>query len=296
MDSWIGSLFSCVGFFLMAIASERGKLIFRKTERELSRLSSEQGAETVHRFRTTVRRLETLLEELLGARDRNQKKLLKILKRIRKNAGRVRDIDVQLSALRSMKVPLEPRRKTQLTQELLELRAKHETKLGKLLKKHDLRELEKRLKRAAKDVSFDSCREPLSVAKEILAAVPMSSNARDEASMHRFRIAVKRARYAAEFAPISAESKHFIAQLKHMQDALGHWHDWFTLTNIAADRLGGVTQSSLVAILHNVTRAKFRQAVAAVSASQIGAKIPATASPKASARPLRLLQRAGAAA
>ena len=70
--------------------------------------------ESVHGFRTTSRRLQILLEELLPNRDRNQKKLLKMLNRIRKRAGKVRDLDVQLAALRSLKVPQEPRRKTQL--------------------------------------------------------------------------------------------------------------------------------------------------------------------------------------
>ena len=37
--------------------------------------------------------------------DRNQKKLLKLLSRIRKRAGKVRDLDVQLAALRSVKIP-----------------------------------------------------------------------------------------------------------------------------------------------------------------------------------------------
>lgn len=280
----------------MAIAIERGKIVFRKMERELTRISSEQNPETVHNFRTSARRLQTFLEILLPARDRNQKKLLKALNRIRKTAGKVRDIDVQLSALRSMKIPLEPRRKTQLTQELLELRAKHESKLGKLLKKNDVRDLEKRLKRAAKDASFDAALEPLAVARKLLAEAAVPPNSANEAALHRFRIAVKRARYAAEFAPVSAESKQFLAQLKRLQDALGHWHDWFTLTNTAADRLGDVTQSSLVAVLHNVTRAKFRQAVTAVSSAQKEASPLVPVAPKSSPKSSARIQAAGAAA
>jgi len=252
----------------MAITLQRGKVIFRKTERELLRLSSGQPAETVHGFRTTVRRLQTLLEQLVPTRNRNQKKLLKMLNRIRKSAGKVRDIDVQLAALRSLKVPQEPRRKTQLTQGLLELRAQHEAKLRKLLKKGEIHELQKRLKRASKDVTFDSKRDPLAVAKQLLSAVPLPSGPADEKTLHHYRIAVKRARYVAEFAPSSAEVTRFITQLKRLQDALGHWHDWLTLTHTAVERLGDVTQSSLVAALHNVTRGKFRQAVAEVSKTQ----------------------------
>ena len=120
----------------MAISAERGKSIFRKTEKELLRLSSGHRAEAVHGFRTAARRLQTLLEQLVSDNNRKQKKLLKILDRIRKSAGKVRDIDVQLEALRILKVPQEPRRKTQLVQTLIELRTQHEKKLRKLLKKH----------------------------------------------------------------------------------------------------------------------------------------------------------------
>ena len=108
----------------MSIALDRSQLVFQKTERALLRLSSGQNAESVHAFRTATRRLQTLLEQLLPERDRKQKKLLKMLNRIRRRAGKVRDLDVQLAALRSLKVPQEPRRKTQLMHRLIELRAK----------------------------------------------------------------------------------------------------------------------------------------------------------------------------
>jgi CHAD domain-containing protein len=85
--------------------------------------------------------------------------------------------------------------------------------------------------------------------------------------LHQYRTVVKRARYAAEFAPKSAEAAQFISQVKRLQDAVGNWHDWLTLTQSASKRLGDVSQSSLVAVLHNVTGSKFRHAVAALSAS-----------------------------
>ncbi len=99
----------------------------------------------------------------------------------------------------------------------------------------------------------------------MLAQVVRPAGPITEDLLHQYRIAVKRARYAAEFAPKSAEAAQFVAQLKKLQDALGNWHDWLTLTQTAAKRLGDVNQSSLVAALHNVTGGKFRQAVAALS-------------------------------
>ncbi len=251
----------------MSIAPERSKLVFWKMERAVLKLSSEQHAENVHAFRTTSRRLQTLLEEIIPDRDRNQKKLLKMLDRIRKRAGKVRDLDVQLAALRSLKVPQEPRRKTQLMHGLIELRATHERKLRKALKKELIQEIRKRLKRASKEVAPEASRDALRVARTMLAQVVRPAGPVTEDVLHAYRTVVKRARYAAEFAPRSAEVAQFIAQVKRLQDAVGNWHDWLTLTQTATKRLGDVDQSSLVAALHNVTGSKFRQAVAALSAS-----------------------------
>jgi CHAD domain-containing protein len=251
----------------MPIALDRSQLAFYKTERALLKLSSGQNAESVHGFRTTTRRLETLLEQLLSERNRNQKKLLKTLNRIRRRAGKVRDLDVQLAALRSLKVPQEPRRKTQLMHRLIELRATHEKRLRKLLTKNAIRDLRKRLKRGAKEVRPENSRDALTVARAMLHEVVRPAGPVSEDLLHQYRTVVKRARYAAEFAPKSAEATQFISQVKRLQDAVGNWHDWLILTRAAAKRLGDVSQSSLVAVLHNVTGSKFRQAVAAISAS-----------------------------
>jgi CHAD domain-containing protein len=251
----------------MSITSERCHIAFRKTERDLLRLFSSQQTEQVHAFRTTTRRLQTLLEKVIAERGRNQKKLLKLLGQIRKRAGKVRDVDVQLAALRSLKIPQEPRRKTQLMHRLIELRAKHEKKLRKLLTKEAIREIRKRLKRAFKDLKFESGRAPLAVARQMLAQVRGQELPLTEDVLHQYRVAVKRARYAVEFAPKSTETTQVLAELTRLQDAIGDWHDWLTLTHAAATSLGDVNRSPLVAALHNVTGGKFRHAVAALSAS-----------------------------
>jgi CHAD domain-containing protein len=251
----------------MSIVPERRQLVFRKMDRALLQLSFGQQAESVHQFRTTNRRLQTLLEQIIPDRDHNQKKLLKLLDRIRKRAGKVRDLDVQLAALRSLKVPQEPRRKTQLMHALIELRVKHEKKLRKILNKKTIQEIHKRLKRASREVKLATGGDALTAARTMLAQVVRPAGPVTEEVLHQYRTVVKRARYAAEFAPKSTEATQFIAQLKRLQDAVGNWHDWLTLTNTAARQLGDVNQSSLVAALHNVTRSKFRQAVAALSAS-----------------------------
>ena len=245
----------------MSIALKRSRSVFQKLEQDLVKLSTKPSAESVHRFRTGTRRLQILLGDFSPKLGRSQKKLLKLLDRIRKRAGRVRDLDMQLAALRSLKIPREPRRKTQLVNHLIELRREQEKKLRKAVADAGVRELRRRLKRAGKDFEAKSSRDPLIVAKGILAAINSGAPV-TEPLLHQYRILSKRARYAAEFAEPSKETRQFIAGVKRIQDALGDWHDWLTLTQTATENLGEVRESPLVAELHNVTGAKFRNAVA----------------------------------
>ena len=184
----------------MSISSERCDFVFQKTARDLRHLASEQQPQTVHSFRTSTRRVQILLKELIPERDRKQKKLLKTLDRIRKRAGKVRDLDMQLAALRSLKVPQEPRRKTRLVHRLIELRAKHEKKLRNQLDKETIRDVRKQLKRAVKDLPLEKGRDPLVVARQMLAKITRPTGPLNEEVLHQYRIAVKRARYAAELA------------------------------------------------------------------------------------------------
>jgi CHAD domain-containing protein len=245
----------------MSIDPKRSQVVFQKLERDLIKLSSKLRPDTVHRFRTHTRRLQILLSELSPKLDRNQKKLLKLLSRIRKRAGKLRDLDVQLVALRSLKVPREPRRKTQLVNHLIELRGEQDKKLRKAVDDGTVREIRKRLKRASKNFSPEASQDPLVLAKKMIAGISGLEAPLSELLLHQYRIVTKRARYAAEFAAPSAEATQIMAGLKRIQDALGDWHDWFTLTQTASEHLGEVRDSSLVSELHNVAGAKFRHAV-----------------------------------
>jgi CHAD domain-containing protein len=269
----------------MSIDPKRCRAVFQKLERDLIKLASEPQAQSVHRFRTGTRRLEILLGHLSPGLDRNEKKLLRLLGRIRKRAGKVRDLDVQSAALRSLKVPREPRRKTQLVNQLIELRAEQEKKLRKTLDRATIRDVRKRLKRAAKRFHPEASGDPLAVARGMLQRIQRASEPLSEAVLHQFRILSKRARYAAEFAVPSPAGDRFIAEIKGIQDASGDWHDWLTLTETANQRLGDLRESPLVAELHNVTGAKYRHAISVLSkmraqppsASQLAAKPSAAA-------------------
>ena len=249
----------------MPIDLKRSRLAFQRLGRELTRLRKRRAPESVHKFRTSSRRVEALLSEVAPELKRNDKKLLKLLSRLRKKAGRVRDLDVEIASLRSLKIPEGNGHKSQFVDALVLERAKCEQKLAKAFKRGTADEVRKRLKRAGREVDIPKTTEPLTLTLSKLAKLGQDHVPLTEKTLHQYRVIGKRARYIAELADHDADAKRIVDQLKHMQDVIGDWHDWLKLTERAEALFGGVRDSTLVAMLRNVTQAKFRQSVDAVA-------------------------------
>ena len=248
----------------MPVDQQPSRVTFRKLGRQLTKLATKPSPENVHKFRTYSRRVEALLAELVPKLSRNDKKLLKQLGRLRKKAGRVRDLDVQIAALRSLKIPQEPARKSQLMRILSEERAKQEEKLPEVFDRDAVSTLRKRLKRASSSMTIPGSADLLALGMRQVLQLGRDHAALSEKTLHQYRIAGKRARYIAELAGKDPKAEQVVAQLKRMQDVIGSWHDWLKLNQRAQELFGGVHDSPLVAALQNVTRAKFREAVAAL--------------------------------
>jgi len=249
----------------MPIDIKRGRLAFQRLGRELTKIAKHPAPESVHKFRTNSRRVEALLSEVAPELNRNDKKLLKLLSRLRKKAGRVRDLDVEIASLRSLKIPEGNGHKSQFVDTLVQERAQREQKLAKAFNRETAAELQKRLKRAASEIEIPKNTEPLSLTLNKLVKLGRDHVPLTERTLHQYRIIGKRARYIAELADHDAEAKRIVDQLKNMQDVIGDWHDWLKLTQKAEALFGGVRDSALVAMLRNVTQAKFRQSVDAVA-------------------------------
>ena len=264
----------------MLLHPEHTRATFRKLGRQMSKLAAKPGPEDVHKFRTSSRKVEVLVSDLSAGQSRNDKKLLKLLGRLRHKAGGVRDLDAQSAALRSLKIPQEPGRKSQLMRTLAEERSKREKKLAKSLDKQTVAEVQRRLKRAMSKLEIPNA-DPLSLARKMLNDLELDPGDITEKTLHQFRIAGKRARYIAEFAGKYSDATRLIHLLKHMQDVIGNWHDWVQLANRAEKLFGGVQDSALVAALRNITRAKFRQAVTTVTEtrSALAGKKPVSVMP-----------------
>ncbi len=113
----------------MAVDQTQCRVVFQKLDRQLTKVARKLDPTSVHKFRTYSRRVEALLE-LNPEPSRNDRKLLKLLARLRKKAGRVRDLDVQISNLRSLKIAREVGQKSQLQRALAQERGKTREKTG----------------------------------------------------------------------------------------------------------------------------------------------------------------------
>ncbi len=258
----------------MPIDRQRNQTLCRRLSRLLKQAADKPQAETVHQFRTAARRIEALLEALSPEPDKNQRKLLKLLSRLRRRAGKVRDMDVQMALLRGVKIGREGQRKERLLQVLSELRSKREKKLVSALDKDTVREVRRRLEKAAQKLSLFE--EPPSMAGELDAAQPFdpvatalreflrvarAQGALRADNLHAYRLETKHVRYVAEMAGEDKTAQQIVAELKRMQDAIGEWHDWLELSERAQQALEPAPESPLMSALQNVSRAKFRDAL-----------------------------------
>ena len=237
------------------------RMVFARISRHIGRLARDPKAEDVHRFRTNSRRVEALTTELLPENG-NKKKLLKLLAKLRKRAGKVRDLDVQIVFLKNLRVPDRQNHRAQLLELLAEEHGRRTRKLAKSFDVETVRELRKRLRRAKPEIKLDGIN-PLKLAVSRLpkpGAGPMT-----EKMLHACRIAAKQSRYLAELSAESAEAKAFVEELKRAQDEVGEWHDVLKLQEKAGKLFGTVHDSALVAALQNISRAKFRRAVNAMT-------------------------------
>jgi CHAD domain-containing protein len=261
----------------MPAGNESIHQLFRKLSRQLARAASKAQPENVHAFRTAARRVEAVLSELKPTPDKNQRRLLKRLTRLRRRAGRVRDLDVQIAALRGLKFSEHPGQKTQLLRMLAEMRTRREKKLLKSLDQETVREVARRLKRAEAGLSIPQ-EGFLDLTSRMASRFAKDSTPISEEVLHQYRIAGKRIRYVAELAADSPEAQHIVARLKRMQDALGEWHDWLSLSETVAHIAVNGSNAALLAALQNITRSKFRDAVNAVSETRAAlARKPADA-------------------
>lgn len=218
----------------------------------------------VHQLRTWTRRIEALLELIAltphaSAARKQRDKAMRLLKKLRRAAGAVRDLDVERDliaeeAARAKGTSRDARatrkKARDLRSDLKEQREDEAEALQSLLK-----EERKKLPLALKDLSdalapLEKTRLAEGKLIDLVRDWYVRPNARRELAskdeteaLHAIRKRAKLARYMAEAAPHSegrpaARAQRLAARFEALQHAGGTWHDWLQLRDVAAKELG----------------------------------------------------------
>ena len=252
----------------MALDTKRTYRPIRKLQKSLKSLPKETSPEEVHDFRTRSRRTQAVLEALGLDRRSNERRMLQDLRKLRKRAGKVRDMDVLTAFTSQLQVDGEADCKVQLLEHLGTQRSKHAKKMRGLLRK-DGSSLLKRLKRSSTRIqkllqraerngdgtASTAMAEALRLSSE-LADPPRL----DRRNLHPYRLKVKQLRYVLEMAQDSDQAK-FVEQLGEAKDAIGEWHDWEELIVIAGDVLDHRPSCGLLRELKAISEQKYQHAL-----------------------------------
>ncbi len=214
----------------------------------------------VHDVRTLVRRLEAQMELLtqlaaLPADSAEASELGRELRKLRRAAGRVRDLDVQRKTLKTY-TGLPKRAATELRGELKEAREQRAKKLQRVLLKQLPRvvgALEQVVESlgTANGLVLPALRLAPLVERWTLSqesATPLAGL--DDDQLHSRRKVAKAARYMMETAAGAASAEQAAARYEQEQNAGGHWHDWMDLEATAREYFGRKHPLTLAAGKH----------------------------------------------
>ncbi len=258
----------------MTLTEARFKALTGELSTAVAKLKGEASVKVVHRLRTTTRRMESLIEYLHPKLTRKQSDAMQELGALRKRAGKVRDLDIQMDLLKqgigNGSATMDRRR---LTQALQEKRSRQAARLVALARKVERSKLFTYLQKieaqAMKEPdSFGDASTPLRQAETQLTelAAEFVGHARLKPRLlHSLRMRMKFIRYQAELAAESDEQKQFVEKMKSVQDVLGEWHDWQALCVVAEKFFRDRANCPLLVEARAVRASKYSAAISAVT-------------------------------
>lgn len=217
----------------MPISIENVRRTIRKLRKILNELREDACAEEVHTLRTHTRRVEAVAAALMMDRRRSKRGLLKVLKRLRKSAGKVRDADVFLEKALVLQTRGDSEGAARLVEYLGGVRRERAREFDAEIAK-ERKDARKRLKRLSKRVREwqDDGTETTASALRLVEKI-RDWPTRDAESIHRFRIEVKKLRYVLQLE--EQPEVRLVTELGKVKDLIGEWHDWLELRKIAEE-------------------------------------------------------------
>jgi CHAD domain-containing protein len=235
-----------------------------KLEDALSACLEKPTPSAVHRLRTTIRRVEAQTKLLAQLRDlpphaRESRDLRKRLKKLRKLAGNVRDLDVQGDLISGKSTPDTAGEVKQLCRKLRSRRKDQAAILvdyGQQVQERVLQALESLNMSLRSLDQFELPNNELVMTTQRWFARRYSSPT-SQSQLHATRKLAKLARYMLEIAQGSAVAKGMAKKFEDIQQKGGQWHDWLQLSATAAEMLE--EKNPLIKIYRQERDAKLRR-------------------------------------
>jgi len=253
----------------MSLNTDRIEKDLRKLRNLVKKVPRNPTPEEIHRLRTRVRRFEVELQASGLDAQRKAKWLLRQLARIRKRAGKVRDMDVLTAHLSTVRIDGERDCLIQLFEFLGTKRYEKAERLHQVVNKYR-DTINKRLKKIARVLEK---RMGSSAANAATSAAMQSSaelatyGSLNRGNLHEYRLKLKELRNILQMGE-DAPKKEFVESLEKIKDEIGEWHDWEELNSIAAKILDHSAGCKLKRQLKGITQQKYESALSSANKLQ----------------------------
>jgi CHAD domain-containing protein len=251
----------------MAIDTNRIKDHLRKLRKIINKIPRKPTPAEIHRLRTRVRRFEIELQASGLDAQLKEKWLRKQLARIRRRAGKVRDMDVLTAHLSTVRVEGERDCLIQLFEYLGTKRYGKAERVHQAVHKHR-GAMGKRLKKIArvlkKRVEESSTAEAATSAALRSSAELGTHGNLNRGNLHEYRLKLKELRCILQMGE-ETKNAEFVKALGQIKDAIGEWHDWEELNSIAAKILDHSAGCKLQHQLKEIAQQKYETALSSAS-------------------------------
>ena len=251
----------------MKIDLERAGKQVNRLRKLFKRLPPDPSPENVHELRTQARKIEALLHAFPPAGRAGSRRLLKLMKPVRKAAGRVRDMDVLVAKASTLSVRAPSDGIIRLVEHTSEIRAGDARRLHRLVRRRrkEARDLLRGFLRDLQRIQKDSSTVPVSPARAQTLAQELDHwPGLDKRNLHEFRKGLKELRYMLQLVP--DHDARQINSFAKVKDTAGEWHDWLQLSRVAESVLAPEDDAALLGAIRKTLQEKLRGALTAANA------------------------------
>ena len=238
----------------------------RKLRKQLKTFPSNPKPNAVHTLRTHTRRLEATVAALALERKRESRDLVRLIKPVRKAAGKVRDMDVLIGDVLTICGEPADQSAVRLVEHLAKMRVKNARKLRDIIRRQrretlqSLKESSKIIRRTLQNgaAGVDTDAGPQILVTELSHWPKLEAD-----NLHLFRIRIKELRYMLQLSDNVDE--RLVDALGEVKDTVGEWHDWVELLKIARKALDPQTDSGILKRIESTGQEKLLTGLAAAN-------------------------------